>query len=166
MILKNNDRRIGFNTPSPVSCFILLLFFQLILLGSISLQAAAAPQGVNGMNRQMNEVSLEKIMETLTNKLELNQGQIAEVQPIMEKFLMQSKKLKEDTIGGHNTKNPGTSKKEMVILVQKTMEQIDVFLNDEQSEKFKELVQYLTQKEGFKKLFGLQSPVAGEQLRS
>lgn len=153
MALENSGRPSGFHTPSPVTVIIMFLLFQLILLGGLPLQATAAHKGGKDEHRQTKEVSLKKIMETLTNKLELNQGQIAEVQPIMKNFLTQSKQLQEEAMGGRHSGKGGNSGKQMATLVQETMDQIDVFLNEEQSEKFKELVQSLTRKEGLKKLF-------------
>lgn len=152
MALKKSGRQTGVKTSSPVSIIIILLLFQLTLLGGLPLQAAAAHKGGKGGPRQTKEVSLEKIMETLTSKLDLNQGQIAEVQPIMKNFLKQSKKLKEKAMGGQNAGQPFDTREQMASLVQKTMDQIDVFLSEEQAEKLKGLVQSLTRKEGLKKV--------------
>ena len=164
--MKNTGQRTACITPSPVSIICILLFFQLILLGSIPLQAVAGPKGEKGMNRSSKEVSLEKIMETLTKKLDLSQGQIAEVQPIMKDFLMQSKKLKAEAEDSQHSSERGVTKKQMASLIQNTIDQIAVFLSEEQSEKFQELVKSLTRKKDLHSLLGRGSPGQGRQFGS
>ena len=96
----------------------------------------------------MKAISVEEVMETLTTKLHLNQGQVAEVGSIVKGYLMRSKKLNQETKEGPDAGHSGASRQQMVFLREETIDQVAVFLKENQLEQFVELLPSLTRSKG------------------
>ena len=139
-----------FNKQFLVALLVSMLLLNFVFLVSIPFKAIASPnggQGGRGPGPQMEDVSLEKIMASLTIKLQLNQGQVAEVRPIMKNYLNKSQELKQETKGDDQSfEGPNGNRTRIESLRQETVDQVSVFLNDDQYGQFMELVESLTQK--------------------
>lgn len=103
------------------------------------------------MGPQKQEVSIDNIMQTLTNKLQLNPGQIAEIRPILKDFLKQSQNMQPQSMGrgqgmgGQNTEQARDGNNPMAAKQEKMLDEASVFLNDEQFKQFEEIITTLNQ---------------------
>lgn len=149
-------RSLRLNKYLLVAVIVFLLLLKVFLCGSFVAEAAAFGGGGGGgrgggMGPPAQEVSADQIMQTLTSKLQLNPGQVAEIRPILKDFIKQSKDMEPQNMGrgqgmgsqsteqGRGGKNPMAAKKE------KMLDEASVFLNAEQFKQFEEIIASLNQ---------------------